>query len=137
MDLDFFKQYNDNYGHLAGDDCLRQVAGCLKGVVRRPGDMIARYGGEEFACILPNTDTQGAMMLAHTMRKRVYDHGVCHAYSSVSDLVTLSYGVATLIPERGQPPSDLVRLADSLLYSAKENGRDRIVSERGTARASR
>jgi diguanylate cyclase (GGDEF)-like protein len=126
MDLDFFKQFNDNYGHVAGDDCLRAVAHCLAGVVKRPGDMVARYGGEEFACILPNTAGDQAAVLAGLMKDQLHNCGIRHAYSAVSDKVTMSVGIATLVPRRGQPSSDLVRLADNLLYSAKKQGRNQI-----------
>ena len=128
MDIDFFKEFNDHYGHLAGDDCLRQVANVLSEIVRRPGDLVARYGGEEFACILPSTDLRGALAIANTVRNRLEQAAVPHYYSSVADHVTLSFGVATLVPETGQTPSLLIQLADDLLYSAKQNGRDRILS---------
>jgi diguanylate cyclase (GGDEF)-like protein len=131
MDLDFFKQFNDNYGHVAGDDCLRTVAHCLAGVVKRPGDVVARYGGEEFACILPNTAANQAAMLAGTMRERLHSCDIRHAYSAVSDKVTMSFGIATLVPQRGQSSSDLVRLADTLLYSAKKQGRNQIRQAEG------
>ena len=128
MDIDFFKEFNDHYGHLAGDDCLRQVANVLSEIVRRPGDLAARYGGEEFMCILPSTDLNGAMKIAHTVRDRLAEASIPHYYSSATDHVTLSFGVATLVPESGQTPSLLIQLADDLLYSAKQNGRDRILS---------
>jgi diguanylate cyclase (GGDEF)-like protein len=140
MDIDFFKEFNDHYGHLAGDDCLRQVAKVLNEIARRPGDLAARYGGEEFACILPSTDLNGAMLIANTVRDRLAEVSIPHYYSSAADHVTLSFGVATLVPEIGQTPSLLIQLADDLLYSAKQNGRDRIVSwqrapSRGKAQA--
>ena len=128
MDIDFFKEFNDHYGHLAGDDCLRQVANVLSEIVRRPGDLAARYGGEELACILPSTDLNGAIKIANTVRDRLAEASIPHYYSSVADHVTLSFGVATLVPESGQAPSLLIQLADDLLYSAKQNGRDRILS---------
>jgi len=128
MDIDFFKEFNDHYGHLAGDDCLRQAANVLSEIVRRPGDLVARYGGEEFACILPSTDLRGALAIANTVRNRLEQAAIPHYYSSVADHVTLSFGVATLVPETGQTPSLLIQLADDLLYSAKQNGRDRILS---------
>jgi len=141
MDIDFFKEFNDHYGHLAGDDCLRQVASVLGEVVQRPGDLAARYGGEEFACILPDTDLNGALVIAHGVRDRMAEASIPHYYSSAADHVTLSFGVAALVPESGQTPSLLIQLADDLLYSAKQGGRDRILSwqrgaSRGKARAS-
>ena len=126
MDIDFFKEFNDHCGHLAGDDCLRQVAGALVGIVRRPGDLAARYGGDEFVCVLPDTDPAGAVMLAGKIMKSMERLNLPHFHSSVADHVTLSMGVATMVPKKGQPASDLVRLADDLLYAAKQDGRNRI-----------
>jgi diguanylate cyclase (GGDEF)-like protein/PAS domain S-box-containing protein len=126
MDIDFFKEYNDHYGHLAGDDCLRRVAGVLGGLVQRPGDLVARYGGEEFACILPSTAQQGGAELAEKIMKSINDLNLPHATSRAARHLTLSFGVATMVPERGNSPSDLIRLADHLLYSAKKEGRNRV-----------
>lgn len=126
MDIDFFKAYNDHYGHLAGDDCLRQLANELKECVRRPSDLVARYGGEEFACILPETVLDGALVLANVIRKRVKDLNIPHSHSEPADHVTLSLGVATLIPEEGQSHIDLISDADDLMYEAKRDGRDQI-----------
>ncbi len=128
MDIDFFKEYNDHYGHLAGDDCLRHVAGVLKRLVQRPGDLVARYGGEEFACILPETDREGATELADKIMQGINSLNLPHVTSRVVSHVTLSFGVATMVPERGQSQSELIRLADHLLYSAKEEGRNRVKS---------
>ena len=128
LDIDFFKEFNDHYGHLAGDDCLRQVAAVLREVVHRPGDLAARYGGEEFACVLPDTDLSGAATLAYRIKDRMTDLNIPHFFSSVADRLTLSFGVATLIPGKGQSPSDLIRLADSLLCAAKEGGRNQVRS---------
>jgi diguanylate cyclase (GGDEF)-like protein/PAS domain S-box-containing protein len=137
LDIDFFKEFNDHYGHLAGDDCLRQVAQVLKEVVQRPGDLFARYGGDEFACILSETDSKGAVALAERIRERVKAVNIPHFSSSAANYVTLSCGVATMIPESRQAPSDLLRLADGLLYSAKENGRDQVRSWRRRAKGRR
>jgi len=137
MDIDFFKEFNDHYGHLAGDDCLRQVAQALKDVVLRPGDLAARYGGEEFACVLPDTDSKGAVTLAHKVRERVAQMSIPHYFSSVADHVTLSFGVASLAPERADTPSHLIQLADDLLYSAKQGGRDQVKSWRQATRGRR
>lgn len=137
MDVDFFKEFNDNYGHLAGDDCLRRIAGVLRDVLRRPGDLAARYGGEEFACILPDTGNAGATALAHKIRDGIAAANMPHFFSSVKDHVTLSFGVATMTPDPGQSPSDIVRLADSLLYVAKRNGRDQIRGRRLAVRPAR
>jgi diguanylate cyclase (GGDEF)-like protein len=135
LDIDCFKEFNDHYGHLAGDDCLRQVAQVLREVVQRPGDLAARYGGEEFACVLPETDAQGAVALAERIRERMEVVNIPHFSSRVTDHVTMSFGVATTIPEARQEPSDLIRLADRLLYAAKQNGRDQVRSwQRGATR---
>jgi diguanylate cyclase (GGDEF)-like protein len=128
LDIDFFKEFNDHYGHLAGDDCLRQIARILQEATQRPGDLAARYGGEEFACILPDTDSPGAVAMASRIRGQVNAAGIPHFFSSVADHITVSFGVATLVPSRGELPSNLIQLADKLLYSAKQNGRDQIRS---------
>jgi diguanylate cyclase (GGDEF)-like protein/PAS domain S-box-containing protein len=135
MDVDFFKEYNDHYGHLAGDDCLRHVAGVLGRLVQRPGDLVARYGGEEFACILPGTDQQGATELADKIMKSINNLNLPHVASRAASHVTLSFGVAAMVPERGQSPSELIRLADHLLYSAKKEGRNRVNCWRQRTRA--
>lgn len=135
MDIDFFKEYNDHYGHLAGDDCLRHVAGVLGRLVQRPGDLVARYGGEEFACILPGTDQQGAAELADKIMKSINGFNLPHVASRAASHVTLSFGVAAMVPERGQSPSELIRLADHLLYSAKKEGRNRVNCWRQRTRA--
>ncbi len=128
MDIDFFKEYNDHYGHLAGDDCLRNVADALGRLVQRPGDLVARYGGEEFACILPGTDQRGAVELAEKIMKSINGLNLPHIASRVASHLTLSFGVAAMVPERGQSPSELIRFADHLLYSAKKEGRNRVTS---------
>ncbi len=137
LDIDFFKEFNDHYGHLAGDDSLRQVAAVLREVVQRPGDLAARYGGEEFACVLPDTGANGAVTLAHSIRNRIGEANIPHFFSSVADHLTLSFGVATLIPKRGQSPSDLIQLADDLLYAAKQGGRDQVRSWSRSVRGKR
>jgi len=128
MDIDFFKAFNDNYGHLAGDDCLRNLAQCLAESLRRATDLVARYGGEEFACVLPATDAKEALTIANHIREKVHNLNILHAYSSAADCVTFSMGVATLIPKRRQPASVLISNADKLLYTAKKNGRNQIKS---------
>lgn len=126
MDIDLFKDYNDHYGHLAGDDCLRQLARVLAECIRRPTDLIARYGGEEFACLLPDTDVKGAAWLGNQMLEKVNALHVPHAHSAVADHVTLSLGAATLIPVVGQPAFELIRRADECLYASKRHGRNQI-----------
>lgn len=127
IDIDFFKNYNDHYGHLAGDDCLRKVAKALVSTMKRPGDMVARYGGEEFACILPDTDTQGALNVAELLLNSVSALKIPHTASTVADHVTVSVGVATKRPDSESLYDDLIREADRMLYNAKNQGRNRIV----------
>jgi diguanylate cyclase (GGDEF)-like protein len=130
MDIDHFKGYNDRYGHLAGDDCLRYLARGLSECVRRPSDLVARYGGEEFPCLLADTDAEGAMWVATQMRDKVNFLSVPYEGSSVADHVTLSFGVATMLPIVGQSFFDLIRRADELLYDAKRGGRNLIRTQK-------
>jgi diguanylate cyclase (GGDEF)-like protein len=125
-DVDYFKQFNDTYGHQAGDECLRAVAQALAGQVHRSGDLVARYGGEEFGVILPETDLGGAIILAESMRRAVEALAIPHMNSSVSPVVTLSIGVASMRAEGGTQPDALLRAADQALYAAKRGGRNRI-----------
>lgn len=125
-DVDYFKRYNDHYGHAQGDACLREVARCFAGGVHRAGDLAARYGGEEFACLLPGTDLAGALVVAERIRELALGLSLPHAQSEVADIVTLSLGVACRIPEQGQDPSLLVEQADAGLYRAKAEGRNRV-----------
>ncbi|ATX82701.1 two-component system, chemotaxis family, response regulator WspR [Mariprofundus ferrinatatus] len=129
LDVDHFKQFNDNYGHQAGDDCLVKVAEALRSSIRRPADVVARYGGEEFVVILPETDREGVLHVAERIRKAVMEMNIPHEHSSVSDVVTVSLGIAYAVPsedaEEGQAES-LVKLADQGLYKAKESGRNRV-----------
>ncbi|MEL7639847.1 MAG: diguanylate cyclase [Solidesulfovibrio sp.] len=129
-DIDDFKAYNDAYGHMAGDACLRAVARALAGVLRRPGDLAARFGGEEFAMILEDTGTSGASHLAEAMRQAVRDLHMAHSGSRVADVVTVSLGVACATPVAGLSPEALLRAADRMLYQAKLAGRDQVVAER-------
>ena len=126
-DIDFFKLYNDTYGHQAGDDCLKQVATALRHSVKRPADLVARYGGEEFAVILPHTTAAGALCLAKSIHQQVRQLRLAHPGSTVSQDVTLSLGVAGLIPCSGATPAKLIAAADAALYEAKTTGRDRVI----------
>ena len=126
-DIDYFKIYNDTYGHQNGDSCLRQVALAIAHTLKRPSDLVARYGGEEFAIILPNTDPQKAVEIAKRIRLNVNSLKISHAHSSVSDYITLSLGVFSMVPTQEGSPDLLVALADKALYEAKEQGRDRVV----------
>jgi diguanylate cyclase (GGDEF)-like protein len=123
-DIDFFKKYNDTYGHQAGDACLRRVADALRFCARRSVDLVARYGGEEFAVILPNTTDIGATLVAEEIRTVVNALEIAHAQSAVSEHVTLSLGVACMQPSHNTTPSMLIASADAALYKAKAAGRN-------------
>jgi diguanylate cyclase (GGDEF)-like protein len=127
IDADFFKSYNDAYGHLAGDQCLRAVARSLQACLRRPGDLCARFGGEEFAMILPNTDEQGALLVAEMVQEQVRLLGICHAHSPINSYVTVSMGVSTTIPSDDCSHVEFLNEVDMALYRAKDDGRHRIV----------
>lgn len=130
-DIDYFKNYNDNYGHQAGDDCLQQVAEAISKAVKRPGDLVARYGGEEFTVILPHTLLDGANQVAHFIQHNLRELKIVHSHSSVDEYVTLSIGVATMIPHPQTSPEQLISMADNALYEAKKQGRNRIVLNDG------
>jgi diguanylate cyclase (GGDEF)-like protein/PAS domain S-box-containing protein len=123
-DVDFFKAYNDDYGHAAGDDCLKQIAQVMSQTVRRPADLVARYGGEEFAVVLPETSLAGALRVAEEIRQQVESLGLPHRRSTVSSVITLSLGVATLVPRMDRQIGQLLRAADIALYQAKNQGRN-------------
>ena len=127
-DIDHFKAYNDTYGHLAGDECLRAVATSLASALKRPGDLAARYGGEEFAMVMEETSLGGATHLAETMREAVAGLGMEHRDSSVAAIVTITLGVASAVPRPGLGPDALLRLADYKLYEAKLAGRNRVLA---------
>tara|TARA_R110002124_G_scaffold23065_15_gene85926 strand:- start:182 stop:2074 length:1893 start_codon:yes stop_codon:yes gene_type:complete len=127
-DVDYFKRYNDFYGHLEGDDALCKVAHCLSATLQREVDAVARYGGEEFAIILPDTNLDGAMKIAERVNRAVRDLHILHQGSAVSHELTMSCGVAAIVPTEKLRPGDLVGLADSALYSAKEKGRNRVAA---------
>ncbi|MGF1494780.1 MAG: diguanylate cyclase domain-containing protein [Microcoleaceae cyanobacterium] len=126
-DVDFFKGYNDSYGHLQGDDCLKKVAQAIRATVKRPGDLAARYGGEEFVLILPNTPQDGAMTVAELVRQSVKSLEIPHVSSQISNVVTVSLGVSTVVPKPELSPEGLVMVADHALYEAKKAGRDRTM----------
>jgi len=126
-DIDYFKRYNDNYGHQAGDDCLRQVARAMSRAVKRPADLVARYGGEEFVVVLPNTKAEGAVQVAAAMQQEIAQLKLIHAASEVNPYVTLSLGVASTIPSQTFLPEVLINIADNALYEAKERGRNCII----------
>lgn len=126
-DIDHFKEYNDTYGHLAGDACLKQVAQTLSSSLKRPSDLVARYGGEEFAAILPQTNLEGALKVAEFMQMAIQQLQVPHAQSSVTSHITLSIGVASTIPLPQNPATTLLDMADHALYLAKQRGRNQII----------
>jgi len=125
IDVDDFKRFNDNYGHAAGDECLRQVAQVLSRVNGRPTDLFARYGGEEFAAVLSETGAAGALQVARDMVEAVRSLSIPHAHSRAADFVTISMGIGVMEPSGDRTPHDLVCMADDALYQAKENGRNR------------
>ncbi|MBL1260274.1 MAG: diguanylate cyclase [Thiotrichaceae bacterium] len=129
IDIDFFKKYNDGYGHQGGDDCLQKVAQVLADTMRRSSDMVARYGGEEFTVVLPNTDLDGAMVIAEELRLAVEKLALKHAFSDVTDIVSISLGAAGIPPQCGDDCASLIALADAALYKAKEEGRNRCCRE--------
>ncbi|MBE9145323.1 diguanylate cyclase domain-containing protein [Planktothrix mougeotii] len=127
-DIDYFKLYNDTYGHLSGDDCLKQVAQTIHETLKRPADLVARYGGEEFAIILPNTSLAGAIQVAEQIRQAVYNLQLPHIASPGKQVITLSLGVSSLIPPINEEPQILIQKADQALYKAKNRGKN-IVCE--------
>jgi diguanylate cyclase (GGDEF)-like protein len=128
LDLDEFKRFNDTYGHARGDEVLRQVAQTLDETFRRGGDLVARYGGEEFAVVLPGVDGRRAALYAERLRRRVWRLEIGNDASDVSDRVTISGGVATIVPPHVTTPDELLHAADQALYRAKCLGRNRITS---------
>jgi len=128
-DIDFFKYYNDNYGHQAGDDCLQKVARAINDCAHRATDLAARYGGEEFVIVLPDTDEDGAMAVSEEIRTHVKNLEIAHEKSSVSEHVTLSLGIATMVPSGDDSADDIVAMADEALYEAKESGRNQSIGK--------
>jgi diguanylate cyclase (GGDEF)-like protein len=125
IDVDHFKAFNDRYGHLAGDACLRSLAQAIAEIPGRPGDLVARYGGEEFAVLLPGTDSAGAWNVAEAVRRTVYALAVPHSVNK-EQRVTVSVGVASMVPDGESNPADLIAASDRALYAAKHNGRNRV-----------
>lgn len=126
-DVDFFKRYNDRYGHSAGDECLKSVAKAIESCIRRPADLAARYGGEEFGVILPATQREGAIHIAEQICQAVASLHILHESSYVREYVSISIGISTIFPERQVDPKVLIEASDKGLYLAKNQGRDRAV----------
>jgi diguanylate cyclase (GGDEF)-like protein len=126
VDIDYFKRYNDTYGHLAGDKCLKQVAQSISKAVHRPADLVARYGGEEFVVLLPGTTLAGANQVAEAIKAAVKKLDLVHSSSPLGERITLSLGISCLTPSQHSSPMTLIKSADKALYLAKESGRDRI-----------
>ncbi|MFK3798755.1 diguanylate cyclase domain-containing protein [Pseudomonas sp. NPDC088444] len=127
IDVDYFKAYNDNFGHLEGDEALRQVAKAIRASCSRPSDLPARYGGEEFALVLPNTSPGGARLLAEKLRQTVEGMKIPHIAPTEGSHLTVSIGLATIIPPVGSHSRQLIQSADQGLYAAKHNGRNQVV----------
>ena len=126
MDVDHFKRYNDHYGHQAGDDCLRAIAASLRHHLKRPHDLLARYGGEEFVCLLPGTDLGGTAALALALCEAVRALAIPHLPAGAPRIATISAGAASCLPHRQPDPGLLLRAADTELYHAKQQGRNRV-----------
>jgi len=129
LDVDYFKEFNDTYGHLVGDDCLKQIARILTAVLNRPADLVARYGGEEFVCVLPDTELDGGMYIAEGIRTAIEVQRIPHQRSSFG-YVTVSQGIASVLPSPEGSIAALLEMADACMYGAKEDGRNRV---RGSA----
>jgi diguanylate cyclase (GGDEF)-like protein len=129
-DIDCFKQYNDTYGHPAGDDCLKLIVKALTSAIYRSSDLLARYGGEEFAAVLPQTDLRQALNVAQRMQEAIADLKIPHSASAAGSYVTISIGIASLIPSEQQPESFLLDEADRKLYDAKHQGRNYIAHDK-------
>jgi two-component system chemotaxis family response regulator WspR len=125
IDIDYFKTYNDNYGHQSGDDTLKQVAATLKNTVQRPGDLVARYGGEEFVVVLPSTDLAGTLVVAERLRATIEALQIPHVLSQCTNVITISLGAVSMRPPVNGVPADIISEADKALYAAKKGGRNR------------
>ncbi len=126
LDIDYFKKYNDTYGHQAGDECLRQVATTISGALRRPADMVARYGGEEFVVVLPNLKLEDSAKFGETIRAKIEALKMEHKQSDANPFITVSLGIASVVPSSISSYEELVGAADKALYSAKNKGRNRV-----------
>lgn len=128
MDIDYFKLFNDTYGHQVGDECLKKIAKQLQKTITRKTDFVGRYGGEEFVCALPNTNLEDAFMVAEKMRQAIVELKIPHEGSKILNIVTISLGIATTTPQEGEKRSSIIEKADKALYHSKELGRNRSSS---------
>jgi diguanylate cyclase (GGDEF)-like protein/PAS domain S-box-containing protein len=126
VDVDYFKNYNDVYGHPAGDSCLQKIAHTIRDSLRRAGNFVARYGGEEFIVILPDTNTEGAYLFAESLIEKIENLNIEHKDSKVGKNVTVSLGVSTAVPKKDSTQDELISMADKALYKAKQEGRNRV-----------
>ncbi len=126
VDIDFFKEYNDNYGHQAGDTCLKQVTETMSNCIKRSSDIVARYGGEEFAVILPDMVEADALELAEIMRKKIEELNISHLFSSACKYVTISLGVHSVIPSDEMSMEKFIKITDNALFKAKKENRNRV-----------
>jgi two-component system chemotaxis family response regulator WspR len=127
IDVDNFKQYNDTYGHMAGDEVLKKVSNAVRKSCERATDVAARFGGEEFAVVLPSTDLAGAVHLAEKVRQSIAALALVHSGSTTGAHLSVSIGVASAVPQRGDSYADVIKTADQALYEAKRSGRNRVV----------
>ncbi|MBD3619010.1 MAG: diguanylate cyclase [Chromatiales bacterium] len=128
LDIDFFKEYNDHYGHIQGDECLRRVGQALRAAATRARDLVARYGGEEFVLVLPETDAQSARKVAERCRTQIFKLQIPHEKSEACPVLSVSMGVGTIIPGAGDDPVAFIHSVDERLYRAKQGGRDAVVA---------
>ncbi|RJQ50834.1 MAG: diguanylate cyclase [Nitrospiraceae bacterium] len=129
IDVDYFKNYNDIYGHLAGDSCLQKIAHTIRDSLRRAGNFVARYGGEEFTIILPDTNAEGAYLFAESLREKIENLNIEHKDSKAGKNVTVSLGVSTTVPKKDSTQDELISMADKALYKAKDGGRNRVARD--------
>ena len=127
IDIDFFKNYNDTYGHQKGDRCLTRVAKALSNTLKRPGDFVARYGGEEFVAVLSDTGINGASKVAESLRFNVQSLAIKHKSSPIAKMVTISLGISSTSPASNSKSDILIKISDDALYKAKREGRNRVV----------
>ncbi|WP_323062179.1 sensor domain-containing diguanylate cyclase [Klebsiella variicola] len=125
LDVDYFKEYNDHYGHVAGDECLQKIGQVLADIIKRPGELVARYGGEEFAFILPETSEDGVKALAEEIKNRINSLSISHVFSPETGCITCSFGVLTILTP-GLSPGEILNTVDQLLYNSKRAGRNKI-----------